>query len=148
MLKVRDVMTRNVMTLPASLSVEEAAWALMHRGVSGAPVRDSEGQLIGVVSERDLVNPERGALDDPTMSIEEIMTPALLTVDASDPAVDAVQMMIDHHIHRVIVVDVMGDLVGIITPMDFLRHLATHGHLDVDTGPTWPAIQPDAATHH
>ncbi|HET6282316.1 MAG TPA: CBS domain-containing protein [Polyangia bacterium] len=148
MLKVRDVMTRDVLTLPASLSVQEAAWALMHRGISGAPVRDSHGHLIGVISERDLINPERGALDDPMMAIEDIMTPALLSVDRDDPAVDAVEIMIAHHIHRVVVVDAAGDLVGIITPMDFLRHLAKHGHLEIDAGHTWPTVQADAIGHH
>jgi len=148
MLKVRDVMTRNVMTLPASLSVQEAAWALMHRGISGAPVRDSDGELVGVISERDLINPDRGALDDPMMAIEQLMTPALLSVDADDPAVDAVEMMIAHHIHRVVVVDPLGDLVGIITPMDFLRHLAKHGHLEIEAGSSWPIAQADAIGHH
>ena len=148
MLKVRDVMTRDVVTLPASLSVQEAAWALMHRGISGAPVRDSGGQLIGVISERDLINPDRGALDDPMMAIENLMTPALLSVDADDPAVDAVEMMIAHHIHRVVVVDKIGDLVGIITPMDFLRHLAKHGHLEIEGGHNWPIAQPNAIGHH
>lgn len=141
-------MTRQVMTLPASLSLQEAAWALMHRGVSGAPVLDGEGHLIGVVSERDLINPERGALDDPETAVEEIMTPAVLVVEADDPAADAVQMMVSHSIHRVLVVDVAGDLIGIVTPMDFLRHLAKHGHIEADASAGWNTPQPDAFGHH
>ena len=51
MLRAADIMTRRVFTLPASLSLEGAAWALAHRGVSGAPVLDDDGQLVGVLSD-------------------------------------------------------------------------------------------------
>ena len=54
-LSAADIMTRRVFTLPASLSLEGAAWALAHRGVSGAPVLDDDGQLVGVLSETDLL---------------------------------------------------------------------------------------------
>ena len=55
MLTVADLMTREVFTLPASLSLDGAAWALMHRGVSGAPVCDDDGKVVGVLSETELL---------------------------------------------------------------------------------------------
>jgi predicted transcriptional regulator len=129
-LKLRDLMTREVFTLPATLSVDEAAWALMHRGVSGAPVRDEEGHLVGVISTSDLVDPERGDTDSEVRTVGDVMTPAMLALDAEDDAADAVQMMAAHGIHRVVVVDAAGSLVGIVTPMDFLRRLLQDGHLE------------------
>jgi predicted transcriptional regulator len=135
MLKARELMTRDVFTLPASLSLDEAAWALMHRGVSGAPVRDRDGSLVGVVSNADLVNPERGPGDgDPARTVADVMTPAVIAVGQDDPAVDAVHLMIDHGVHRVMVLGPEGELLGILTPMDFLRRLLVEGHLEAALG--------------
>jgi CBS-domain-containing membrane protein len=130
MLKLRDIMTRDVFTLPESCSLGEAAWALMHRGVSGAPVRDDGGRLVGVVSKSDLADPDRGPADQEGKVVGDVMTPALLALDPEDPAVEAVHLMVEHGVHRVVVVDSAGGLIGIVTPMDFLRRLLTDGHLD------------------
>jgi predicted transcriptional regulator len=129
-LKLHQVMTRDVFTVPASLSRDEAAWALMHRGVSGAPVRDDDGRLVGVISTSDLVDPERGGGVDEIQTVADIMTPAVMALEADDTIFDAVQMMTSHGLHRVIVVDRDGMLVGIVTPTDFLRRLLRDGHLE------------------
>jgi CBS-domain-containing membrane protein len=137
MLKAREVMTRDVFTLPASLSLDEAAWALMHRGVSGAPVRERGGAITGVVSNADLVNPERGPDETGAepRTVADVMTPAVIAVEADDPAVDAVHLMVDHGVHRVLVLGPEGQLLGILTPMDFLRRLLAEGHLESALGP-------------
>jgi predicted transcriptional regulator len=129
-LKARDLMTRDVFTLPASLSLGEAAWALMHRGVTGAPVRDAAGRLVGMVSNADLVDPERGAGGGEPQTIEDVMTPALIAVEEDDPAIEAVHLMVAHGVHRVVVLKRSGELLGIITPMDFLRRLLLEGGLE------------------
>jgi predicted transcriptional regulator len=152
MLKARDLMSRNVFTLPASLSASEAAWALMHRGVSGAPVHDSEGRLVGMLSNADLVDPERGGTDvggDEWRTVGDIMTPAMIAVGEDAAATDAAQLMVDHGVHRVVVLDAAGGLAGIITPMDFLRRLLLEGHLVVESETERPregASHP--ITHH
>jgi len=135
MLKARDLMTRNVFTLPASLSASEAAWALMHRGVSGAPVHDAEGHLVGMLSNADLVDPERGGTDadGEWRTVGDIMTPAIIAVSEDASGTDAAQLMVEHGLHRVVVLDAAGGLAGIITPMDFLRRLLVEGRLVVES---------------
>jgi CBS-domain-containing membrane protein len=124
MLKIRDIMSRNVFTLSEQASLEDAAWGLTANGVSGAPVRDKHGRLVGVLSKTDLVDPDRGqAPDDRTVG--DAMTPALLAMQADEPAMDAVRLMVADGIHRVIVVDEKGKLAGIVTPMDVLKALAS-----------------------
>ena len=148
MLKAREVMARDVFTLPASLSLDEAAWALMHKGVSGAPVRDTDGSVIGVVSNADLVNPERGPDDgDQPRTVADVMTPAVIAVEEDDPAVDAVHLMIDHGVHRVLVLDPRGQLLGILTPMDFLRRLLAEGHLESALGPSTDSSEAEGEAH-
>ena len=50
-----DVMTRDVLTLAPGMTVEQAAERLVQRGVSGAPVVDERGRLIGILSESDIL---------------------------------------------------------------------------------------------
>jgi CBS-domain-containing membrane protein len=145
MLTAAEVMSRQVFTLPASLSLEGAAWALMHRGVSGAPVRDDEGNLVGVLSEADLlearaaitgraqhasdVGDDDDAREDAAAAMEDrrvadVMTPALVAVGPNEPIREVVDLMIAHGMHRVLVLDDAGQLAGIITTVDVLRELA------------------------
>lgn len=152
MLKARDLMSGEVFTLPATLSVGEAAWALMHRGVSGAPVRDAQGRLVGVVSNADLLDAERGA--DPaaaidTRSVQDVMTPALLAVEEDDPAIEAVHLMVAHGVGRVLVLNADGDLRGIITPLDFMQRLLAEGHIEAEAdGEAQRDGESDATAEH
>ena len=61
-MKVSDVMTRDVITVPRSASLKEAASVLVQRGISGVPVVD-DGKVVGVFSERDLLFKEQGKPD-------------------------------------------------------------------------------------
>jgi IMP dehydrogenase len=124
-LNAAQIMTRGVFTLPASLSLEGAAWALAHRGVSGAPVRDDDGELVGVLSETDLLEAKVGdQIDDPLRVVADAMTPALLAVGPNEPVAEVVALMIAHRAHRVLVLGDAGELLGIITTVDVLRELA------------------------
>jgi IMP dehydrogenase len=124
-LNAAQIMTRGVFTLPASLSLEGAAWALAPRGVSGAPVRDDDGELVGVLSETDLLEAKVGdQIDDPLRVVADAMTPALLAVGPNEPVAEVVALMIAHRAHRVLVLGDAGELLGIITTVDVLRELA------------------------
>lgn len=136
MLKVKDLMTREVLTLAPNTTVREAAELLSTEHVSGAPVVRL-GTVVGMVSSVDLLefiaglpaDPEavsggmdHGILDDHT--VEEAMTRGPVKTIALDaPASTAAEMMMEEGIHRLPVLD-NGQLVGIISTTDLVKAIA------------------------
>jgi len=121
-------MTRGVFTLPGSLSIREAAWALMHRGIGAAPVHDDDDRLVGVFSTIDLLEAElvRG-LDDAELEarpVTEVMTPAVVAVGSDEPVDQIIELMAEHGYRRVFVVDDDGRMLGVVATMDIMRLIA------------------------
>lgn len=138
MATVSDIMTRDVFRISPEASGEDAAWALSARGISGAPVCDAAGHLLGVISRSDLTDPERAVVRG-EQKVRELMTPALITLRASDEVMSAVALMVREEVHRVLVLDEDGELAGIVTPADVLRALLDGVIDDIGTGPRPPA---------
>lgn len=136
MLKVKDLMTRDVLTIAPNTSVREAAEILSTERVSGTPVVRL-GKLVGMLSAADLLDfiaalpadpdavsggLEHGILDDHT--VEEAMTRGpLTTIESEAPASRAAEVMKEENIHRLPVVD-GGRLVGIISTSDVVKAVA------------------------
>jgi predicted transcriptional regulator len=75
--------------------------------------------VLGVVSHSDLLDPRHdGAPDTPIL---DVMTRVVFAVRADDPLVWAIRLMVEERVHRVIVADDAGQLVGVVVPMDVLR---------------------------
>ena len=119
-LRVREVMTQALVLLRAETPLD-AAWHTLHdAGVTGAPVLDAPGRLVGVISLADFADPRRRGQ---SLTVGDAMTRVVYAVYADDPAVKAVHLMLREKIHRVVVVDERGALVGIVVPTDVLRVL-------------------------
>ena len=121
MLRARDIMTRQVLSLAEDTSIDAAAWQLAAESVSGAPVRDRRGNIVGVLSRSDLVDPLRHG--EAYQHVSDAMTPGVWAVHPDEPAIEAVKLMVDARIHRVIVIRGPGKLEGIISTMDVMRAL-------------------------
>ena len=131
MLQIKDIMTKRVFVVDADASAEEAAWALTRRHIGGAPARDPQGNLVGVLSSSDLVNPEPGQWIRGEATVGDLMNPDVISLYAEDPAMAAVTEMAKRDIHRIIVLDEESKLAGIVTPMDVVRALAIGLRFDV-----------------
>ncbi|MCC6223675.1 MAG: CBS domain-containing protein [Thermoleophilia bacterium] len=139
-MKVRDVMVQDVLTVGPETSLKDVAAALSGRGISGLPVVDSAGFVIGVVSEADILVKERtpaprrsgimGWLAGPPEPAElakldartagEAMTSPVLTISPGESVARAAALMVEEGVNRLPVVD--GDrLVGIVTRADLVR---------------------------
>jgi CBS domain-containing protein len=132
MLKVRDLMSQVVITIAADDSAASAAETLARGGISGAPVRDEYGDLVGIISHADLTNQRlAGAQRNPTVS--DLMTPDRLGVYADDPALAAAAEMAKHDIHRLVVWDADGNVAGIVTSLDLVKAIARGERFAIDS---------------
>lgn len=121
MLKVSDLMTRSVATLSPDETLAQAADTLASLGVSGAPVCDEHARVVGVFSKSDLVGRLVDGQLDPTSRVGDHMSSVTVSLRAEEPVAAAVRVMAERMIHRVVVLDEGGHLVGIVSPLDVLR---------------------------
>jgi CBS domain-containing protein len=121
---VGDLMTIDPVVIGATAPIEDAERLLETYEISGLPVVDEGGSIVGVISQTDLLRhvPDGRQVRSrhPHLRVGELMTSPAITVDFLTPLVDAAQLMRDEHVHRVVVVSESGHAVGVLTSMDFV----------------------------
>lgn len=129
-----ELMTANPVSLNADATVREALELLTARGFGAAPVIDEAGRPVGVLSRSDLLIHDRELVEyvrpgeaktpaDPAR-VRDLMTPVIFTVRPHTPVAEVVAQMVQLKVHQLFVVDEGGALVGVISGLDVLRHLA------------------------
>ncbi len=146
-MKAADIMVKDVVTTGPEASVQQLATLMLERRISGLPVVDGGGRLLGIVSEGDLIRrPEidtdrvklgwlRLLLSDEDRARDfvkshgrkarEVMTQPAISVAADAPLAEVVRLMARHRVKRLPVVD-KGKLVGLVTRTDLLRAVVAH----------------------
>ena len=149
----RDWMTPHLVSIRELATVHEAVALLADKGFSAAPVIDSAGRPVGVISRSDIVVHDRenvqhlapvpeyydkselvtdagealGAgfqVEKPDRTrVKDIMTPIVFSVTPQTPAVKVVEELVKLNVHRLFVVDGSGVLIGVISALDIMRHL-------------------------
>ncbi len=139
-MKVRDIMRRDVITVRPETPLKEVARLLVEHGISGLPVVDGEGRVVGVVSEGDLIVKERGETGRPRLlgallaseraraelakvearTAGDAMTSPPITIEPTAPVRVAAARMVERQVNRLPVVE-DGRLVGIVTRADLVR---------------------------
>jgi CBS domain-containing protein/anti-sigma regulatory factor (Ser/Thr protein kinase) len=119
-LKVSQVMTRNVKSLPPDEPMIELVELFRQNRISGAPVM-VDGELVGIVSMEDLIRALTNL--DQYAPASKYMTPAqlLVTIRDTDPVVEAIEILTRTRLGRLPVLDQNGQLVGMITKGDITR---------------------------
>lgn len=119
-----DIMTRRVYTITPQASVQEVAQLLNRERISGVPViDDTGGQLIGIVTEADII--QNIGRDD--LQVADIMSRQLTTVTEDTPVSEIAALLSERQIKRVPVVQ-NGRVVGIVSRADIVQAVAL-GHL-------------------
>lgn len=134
---VGHLMSREVTAVRSDLGIDAASDLLLDRGLSGAPVIDRGGLLVGMITQTDLVREAAEFLCDdeaspsdeasrelPIRTVGEVMSRGARTIEADAPLTSAAQLMIRERLHRLAVVDADGRLAGMLTSMDIVRWVA------------------------
>jgi CBS domain-containing protein len=151
MLKARDIMTREVISIGPEASVTEAARLLEEHRISGIPVLDAQGRLLGIITQSDLVQRARDLELPPAINlldihmflvtpsgfqkrlekmlggtVGEVMTPDPVTISPEMPIKEVAALMDRKKVHTFPVLE-GGKLLGIIGKIDLIRALAREG---------------------
>src|SRR5712691_1002930 len=135
-MKIKDVMTTDVVTVTPDASLKEVASVLAEHRVSGVPVVDEAGSLRGVISEADILFKKCG-LTEPqgvlvwflepradakreARTVRQAMTSPTRTIGPERPVTEAARRMLEEGVNRFPVVDDAGKLVGIVTRADLV----------------------------
>lgn len=124
-LTVADFMSTDLLVLAPECDVQEAVRALVARDVSGAPVVDAQGVLVGILAEKDCFRAAFTASyhHEPAGPVSAFMSPRVETVDADMDVVEAIELFLRGPYRRFPVVR-GGRLVGVLTRRDALRAVA------------------------
>ena len=148
---VADVMTRDPIVVRTETPLNEAIQILAERRISGLPVVDTAGQLVGVISETDLMWQETGVtppayimfldsviyLQNPAkyerelhkalgQTVGEVMSSDPISIFPDKPLKEAAQIMHEREVRRLPIVDNAGQVIGILTRGDIIRAMAAN----------------------
>jgi len=119
---VKDLMTKNVVTIDANKTVVEAAALMSEKDIGDLIVMD-DNTPVGIVTERDFVRRVLAEGKSTDSKVSEVMTRPLKVIDPEAPIKEAARRMVNKRIRRLPVIK-DNKLVGIITAADFARHLS------------------------
>jgi CBS domain-containing protein len=134
-MRASDIMTSPPITVRPDCRIKVAASMLLEHAISAMPVVNEDGELLGIVSEGDLVpletrsDPRRHLLPTPQdrvrvpVSIDEVMTRHVVAVPEDADVAEVARLMLDRHVKRIPVV--RGNrVIGIVSRRDLLKVLA------------------------
>ncbi|MGM0442431.1 MAG: CBS domain-containing protein [Elusimicrobiota bacterium] len=123
-MKVKDIMTRTVIAVKNTQTVDEVKEKFREESITGAPVLNEKDDLVGIVTVNDLLEAysAKDKEENRRAKIEDFMTKSVLTADVESDVLAVFKLMRDNHIHR-LVVKKNGKLKGIISTMDAYRAL-------------------------
>jgi len=147
-MKAKDIMNKDVISVKAEDRVEQLVKILLDNGISGVPVVNDRDNVIGIVSEADLIYPEKSlhlpafipVLDGivflesfkklekeirkmTAFKVKDVMNTNVITVKEDTEVGEVVNILLDKKINRVPVINEENKLVGIITRSNILRHI-------------------------
>ncbi len=135
---VREYMSKSLVSVPPSATHDLALQTLKERDISCVAVTGAGGELCGIVSMTDLLRHARlemGAPGEPMVvtaparEVRDLMRTEVITIEEAAPVRDAAALMVQHHIHRVVVMR-GGKPAGVLSTRDMMRAVLFH-HIEL-----------------
>jgi CBS domain-containing protein len=140
-MRALEIMSRPVITVHPWTPIQEAAATITERVITAMPVVNGDDQLVGIVSEGDLIwhrvpaDPDAhlaraadAGIDDPPGTVGDVMSTRVVTMPVSATVADLAETMVDNDVHSVPIVDGTA-VVGIVSRRDVLRTLVHRDHV-------------------
>lgn len=122
MVTAKDIMTREVITIRAEAPSREALFKLIENQISGMPVVDEADEMVGIITEKDLLNLIlSGTL--PQTTVIEVMTREVVSFPPDTPYEKICLSLIEHNYRRIPIVE-GKKVVGIVSRRDLLREVS------------------------
>ncbi len=121
-IRAADMMTTSVVTLRADQHTHDAVQTLLKRRISGAPVVDETGRLVGIFSEKDSIHALLRAVHErlPSSLVGDHMTTEVISVTENTSLLTIAHLFLTHTVRRLPVVH-GGKLIGIVSRRDLLQ---------------------------
>ena len=122
---------RTIISIDSKAKAKEAARLMFEKRI-GSLIANRDGLPFGIVTERDMVKIVAGGMDPAKVTVAEVMTAPLITIDASAPLIDAARRMVEKQVKRLVVTE-REKIVGIVSQTDVVQSitdfqkLAKHG---------------------
>ena len=123
MLKVEDVMTRDVISVKQDTPIYEAMALMRKHDITGMPVIDDDMTLVGVITEKDVLRLFCGDEDDENKTVGFFMTRPAVSYREDESLQSVCDFMMVNYFRRVPVVSQKGNLVGIISRPDIIDYI-------------------------
>ncbi len=124
---VGELMSIEPVTVADTETVGAAERLMTDRNITGLPVVDHAGRLVGVLSQTDIVRAHASGqplANWPGLAVRHLMTSPALTIRLDETLLTAARMMEQHHVHRLVVVAPDGEhSIGVISTTDLVRAL-------------------------
>jgi CBS domain-containing protein len=117
---IASMMERQVRTLGMDDTLAQVEGLFAREGLSWAPVLESGGAVLGVVSAADLMQFRARQQDANTVRAWQLCTYKPITVGPDTPVSEVARLMVDRKIHHVVVADAAG-IAGVVSSLDFVR---------------------------
>ena len=135
MLTAGDFMTKNVVSVKKDTPIYEALELLRKNDITGMPVIDDENSLVGIITEKDVLELFYADGDDQNenKTVEFFMTQPAVSFGMSESLESVCDFLMVKHFRRVPVVSTKGKLVGIISRPDIIDYIIMQRHMYVRT---------------
>ncbi len=118
---VRQIM-RTIVSIDSKAKAKDAARLMVEKGI-GSLVANRDGLPFGIVTERDLVEKVVAEATDPSkLTVADIMTAPLATIDASGSLIDAARKMVEKQVKRLVVTE-HDKIIGIVSQTDLVQSM-------------------------
>jgi len=118
---VRQIM-RSIVSIDSKAKAKEAARLMVDRRI-GSLIANRDGLPFGIVTERDMVKIVAAGMDPAKLTVADVMTAPLVTVESTAPISDAARRMVEKQVKRLVVID-HEKIVGIVSQTDLVHNIS------------------------